>query len=210
MTPGLVPYITAREGEETDLLSSLCVRGPSSATRIGYRDEIPSDLGPRGELWGRCSQRIGPDRMPIGRPLWRQVHPARQRETMMKLRCQVCVAPARTAKGTLFLESAAVKAPAPGSALLTAHPPVCLPHARASVEQCAHFAQHGARVLLVRSAPLYGVMGTGYKLGLAGWQEVPGVDAPVPYGSPVIRAVLASQLVRELRDFTVVQLDELE
>lgn len=206
----LVPYITAREGEEA-AFADFCLRiGHDSRSRVGYRDETPSDLGPRGELWGRCSQSIGPDRMPVGRPLWSMVHPSRQRECMMKLRCQICVGPAKAADGYLFLESGVPGPPSPGSARLTAHPPVCLPHARASAEQCGHFAKHGLVALMVRSAPLYGVIGTPYQLSARGWRAMPADDTPVPYSDPAVSTVVASQLVRSLRDYTVVRLDELE
>ncbi|MER5892418.1 hypothetical protein [Streptomyces sp. NPDC001876] len=36
-----------------------------------------------------------------------------------------------------------------------------------------------------------------------------GDDTPVPYGSPDLQVLLASQLVRQLRDYSVVDLAEL-
>lgn len=210
MKPPLIPYITLREGEEpceTDALRAIFRRDGRHS--IGYWDQTIDDTGPGGELWGRCSQQIGDDRMPTGKPLWSMVHPSRQRECMSKFRCQVCVSSAKVAGGYLFLESAAGHPSEPGQPVLTAQPPVCLEHALAAAEQCAHLATHGHRALLARRAPIFGVIGTPYHWGTSGWQALPADDVPVPYGSEALRVLLASQLVRELRDYSVVDLAEL-
>lgn len=62
---------------------------------------------------------------------------------------------------------------------------------------------------MVRSAPLYGVIGTPYQWNGDEVQALAGDDAPVPYGDDALRWFLASQLVRVVRHFTVLDLDEL-
>ncbi|WP_327249868.1 hypothetical protein [Streptomyces sp. NBC_01320] len=203
----LVPYITAREGEEPE--SYLALRASfdgAGLSALGYWDESGEDRDPRGVLWGRCSQSIGLDGLPSGQPQWRLIHPARQRETMTLLNCQICAGPTRTAEGYPFLASAAEGDPRPGEP--TAQPPVCLAHMRVAVEQCPHL-QRGYTALMVRSAPLYGVIGTPYEWTAQGINALAGDDTPVPYRDPALKWFLASQLVRTLRDFTVVDLDDL-
>jgi hypothetical protein len=204
----VVPYITAREGEQSEHLSALRASfGGDGRARLGYWDETPQDRGPRGELWGRCSQRIAPDRLPQGRPAWRMVHPARQRETMERLLCQVCAGSTKVGDAHLFLES--TESPTPAKRILTAQPPVCPAHAAAAIHQCPHLLRNGHRALLVRHAPLYGVIGTPYQWSASGLQALPGDDEPLPYTSPMLPWYLASQLVRTIRDYTVVDLDDL-
>ncbi|MGW0776732.1 hypothetical protein ACWD01_24430 [Streptomyces sp. NPDC002835] len=203
----LVPYITSREGEDGELLAALRASfADDGRVRLGYWDETPDDRGPRGELWGRCSQNIGRDRLPQGRPQWRMVHPARQRETMMKLLCQVCVSPTRVRGAHLFLDTGPRLEP--GRRLLTAHPPLCLEHAAAAVEQCPNLRKNHT-ALLVHRAPLYGVIGTPYQWSASGLQALPGDDQPLTYTSPLLPWFLASQLVREIREHTVVDLRDL-
>ncbi|MFE7330316.1 hypothetical protein ACFU8W_36255 [Streptomyces sp. NPDC057565] len=205
----LVPYITAREGEEPE--SSLALRATfdrAGRSALGYWDESQGDRDPRGVLWGRCSQLIGPGGLPSGRPQWRLVHPARQRETMTRLHCQICAGPTRTPQGHPFLVHATEGVPRPGDILRTAQPPVCLAHLRLAVEQCPHL-QKGYTALMVRSAPLYGVIGTPYQWTTQGIRALPGDDTPIPYRTSELRWFLASQLVRCMQDFTVVDLDDL-
>ncbi|MGW0778305.1 hypothetical protein ACWD01_32810 [Streptomyces sp. NPDC002835] len=204
----LVPYITAREGEDGELLAALRASfGGDGRSRLGYWNETVEDRGPRGELWGRCSQNLGPDRLPQGRPSWRMVHPTRQRETMMKLLCQVCIGPTKVGDAHLFLDTARLTQP--NKPILTAHPPVCPTHAQAAVEQCPNL-RRGHTVLLVQRAPLYGVIGTPYQWSAGGLQALPGDDEPLPFTSPMLPWFLASQLVREIRDYTVVDLNDLD
>ncbi|MFE7243035.1 hypothetical protein [Streptomyces sp. NPDC057580] len=205
----LVPYITAREGEEPE--SHLALRATfdrAGRSALGYWDESAEDRDPRGVLWGRCSQLIGRDGLPSGRPRWRMIHPARQRETMTQLHCQICARPTRTPQGYPFLAPAAKDVPRPGDILRTAQPPVCLAHLRLAVEQCPHL-QKGYTALMVRSAPLYGVIGTPYQWTTQGIKALAGTDTPIPYRTAELRWFLASQLVRCLQDFTVVDLDGL-
>lgn len=203
----LVPYITSRDGEEPD--SQLALRAffdGAGRSALGYWDECREDRDQRGVLWSRCSQSIGVDGVPFGKPQWRLVHPARQRETMTQLRCQICAGPTRTPEGYPFLATATEGDLRPGEP--TAQPPVCLAHLRVAVEQCPHL-QKGYSALLVRSAPLCGVIGTPYEWTARGIKALPGDNTPVSYRDPALKWFLASQLVRTLTDFTVVDLDDL-
>ncbi|MPY32235.1 hypothetical protein FNH09_13360 [Streptomyces adustus] len=208
-TTRLVPYITGREGEHPDLLASLHgTQGPDGRLQLAYRNEQNGDRDLRGVLWGRCSQNIGPDNLPTGRPRWRMVHPSRQRECMEQLRCQVCAQPARTDHGYLFLAGPHEAQPA-GAGVRTAQPPVCVRHARTAAEQCPHL-QSRPTVFLTQSAPLSGVIGTPYQYTHGGLHALPTDDREaLPYGHPGLRWYLASQLVRRLRAYTVVSLDDL-
>lgn len=58
-------------------------------------------------------------------------------------------------------------------------------------------------------APLHGVIGTPYQWSAGGLQALPGNDEPLPYTSPMLPWFLASQLVREVREHTVVDLRDL-
>ncbi|WP_369228787.1 hypothetical protein AB5J56_00190 [Streptomyces sp. R21] len=206
----LVPYITAREGEEADSFLSLrAAFDRTGAARLGYWDETREDRDVRSVLWSRVSQSIGDDGLPAGEPKWRLVHPARQRETMLKLRCQVCVGDARTPDGILFLESKKDGVPTSSTTVRTAQPPVCRRHAHMAAKRCPYLAEHGSVALLAQSAPLYGVIGTPHAYSGNGVQVLAGNDVPVPYGDPALRWFLASQLVRTLRAFTVMDLDDL-
>jgi len=205
----IVPYITGREGEEADSLLSLCFRrGEDGQQRLSYIDEEPSDRDLRGVLWGRVSQSIGSDRLPTGKPLWKLVHPSRQREAMLLLRCQICIGQARTGAGTLFLETA--HPTGPSGPVKTAQPPVCIEHAQLAAERCQHLVREGHVALMATRSPLYGVIGTPYQYGSTGVEALPGNDTPIPYRDPRLRWFLASQLVRELREYEVVDLRDLK
>ncbi|MFF3332642.1 hypothetical protein ACFYWX_24300 [Streptomyces sp. NPDC002888] len=210
----LVPYITARHGEQADSLSNLSLRPGGKG--LFYLDERPRDRDERGVLWARCSQSRDGNEI-IGRPQWRDVHPSRQRECMEELRCQVCVGQSsRTALGYLFLATDQTDVPTDGwEGHLTAQPPLCLEHAKAAVEQCGHLVRTGAVALRVRVPRLYGVIGTLYRTGPDGQPEPVEFDGasastPLPYRQRRLTSwFLASQLVRELRGVTVVELDDL-
>ncbi|MEV6758401.1 hypothetical protein [Streptomyces sp. NPDC051214] len=207
---GVIPYITGREGEEADSFLSLRTAFDLKGnTRLGYWDETPEDRDVRGVLWARVSQSIGADRLPAGEPKWRLIHPSRQRECMLKLKCQVCVAPARTPEGILFLESKKQGIPTPSSTIRTAQPPLCRRHARMAAQRCPYLAEHGHVALLAQSARMYGVIGTPYAYTSKGIQALAADDVPIAYEDPALRWVLASQMLRTLRSFTVVDLNDL-
>lgn len=93
----IAPYITLRSDEESVPLSMLKAR---TGVRAGlyYLPEVVGDRDAQGVLWARCSQSRDGDRL-LGSPGWRKVHPARQRECMAYLQCQVCVRPASRRPG---------------------------------------------------------------------------------------------------------------
>ncbi len=206
----VVPYITAREGEEADSLLNLNVRiGPDRRPRLGYKDEAGPDRDLRGVLWARYSMSLGFAGQPTGNPRWRLVHPLRQRITMALLRCQVCTVPLKRSDGILFVETADDGDDYTGP-VKTAQPPVCLEHARMAARRCPRLRSQGHVALLATRFPLYGVIGTPYQYTADGIQPLAASDAPLPYDHPQIDWFLASQLAHELRDYEVVSLDEEE
>lgn len=201
----VVPYIAARSDEVGGAESELTVRRDGRG--LCYRQEEADDRDVCGALYGRVSISDG-----SGRPVFRDVHPRRQRECMEGLLCQVCARPASTTRGgTLFLarrrEPEEMRAGWPEDSL-TAQPPLCVPCARVSVERCHYLA--GRHVAIrARKVRRYGVFGTPYTAGPYGTVrplDDGGEGVTVPYGGPHVRWVLASQLVVELRRCTVVDL----
>jgi hypothetical protein len=210
-----VPYITSRVGEEA--CSALLLsprRGEDGRLQLAYLDEGPGDRDTRNVLWGRVSQNRGLDQFPEGSPQWKLVHPSRQRECMLFLRCQVCVQSAKGVTtvqrpdraGALFLETAG---PDLGRSIHTAQPPVCVEHAHEAAQRCRHLVREGHVALLATRFRLHGVLGTPYCWTPTGVRALPGSDDPVPYGDPRLRWFLASQLVRELTEYEVVNLADL-
>lgn len=131
----VVPYITAREGEEADFLLNLRMyRGPDGQPQLGYVDEDPRDRDLKGVLWARYSMSLDAFGNPHKMPRWRLVHPHRQRATMALLRCQVCTVQLQRKDGILFLETADGQADYDGP-VRTAQPPVCLEHARVAADR---------------------------------------------------------------------------
>lgn len=206
----VVPYITARRGEEAapEGMLSLLPNGGG----LCYLDEEPRDRDEQGVLWARCTQNWE-NGWPAGPPQWKNVHPSRQREAMTELRCQVCITrPAsRTPLGYLFLTTRrdATERADGAEGALSVQPPLCLEHALVATEQCPHVAL----AYRVRLPPLYGVLGTLYRTG-PDLRPIPAMvsdemkDKPLPYSERLLRPwFLASQLVRELRGVTVVDLD---
>ncbi|MFJ3825285.1 hypothetical protein [Streptomyces nodosus] len=205
--PRLIPYVTLREGEE-GAPNNLVIAGRGNQLRLFYADEEPDDRDVRGVLWARCSQTLRDERhMPTGRPRWRFMHPSRQRETMQALLCQVCVRPARTPLGYIFLEGPDDYT-GDEKLIVTAQPPVCARHVRAAVRLCPHLDGR-PHVFLVQGAPLYGVKGTVYGYSRDGVQAIASPEDSLPYGHPNLATFLASQLVRRLSSFRHVDLDEL-
>jgi hypothetical protein len=206
--PGLVPYITQRQGEEAAPANLVLHPVRGGGYRLSYLDEEPEDRDLRGVLWARCSfNPVDESGMPLGAPQWRMMHPARQRATMQALRCQVCHQPARTPLGYVFLAGPRDVDP-DGPLVLTNQPPVCPRHVRAAARLCPHLRED-PMVFLALSAPLYGVHGVLYGYGEDGVQVMASPDAPLPYGHPNLATFLASQLVRRLGSFRVVDLEEL-
>ncbi|MEU7278702.1 hypothetical protein AB0A69_07920 [Streptomyces sp. NPDC045431] len=207
--PRLVPYITLREGEENAPDNLVIDLDIPKWPRLRYLDETPLDRDPRGVLWGRCSQTIrSATNMPTGQPRWKFVHPSRQRETMLELRCQVCVQPAKTPLGWIFM-AGPQELGSESDLVITVQPPVCAKHVRPAALLCPHLDGQPL-IFLAQAAPLYGVHGTLY--GFSAEHGVHVVDTPehpLPYGHPNLPTFLASQLVRRLKAFQLITLDEL-
>ena len=205
--PALVPFITLREGEEAAPDNLVIVRH-QSGLRLYYRDEDPRDRDMRGVLVARCSfNAVDEHDQPTGKPRWKMMHPYRQMMCMQAMRCQVCQIPARTPLGYIFLAGPGEEDPTKPS-VITNQPPVCPKHARTAAKLCPHLDER-PMVFLATSFPLYGVHGTVYGLGANGVRVVAEPEEPLPYGHPNLPTFLASQLVRRLKSFRVVDLDEL-
>ncbi|WP_406190943.1 hypothetical protein OG331_50360 [Streptomyces sp. NBC_01017] len=206
--PGLVPYITQRLGEEA-APANLIIQRHSSGPRLYYRDEDPRDRPMRGILWARCGfNRVDGRGKPAGVPQWKFMHPYRQMLTMQSLRCQVCAEQARTRLGFIFLAGPEDEDPEQPT-IYTNQPPVCVKHARAAAALCPHLEKN-PMVLLARSAPLYGVHGTLYGVNAQGEVHVVASPGhPLPFGHPNIPTLLASQLIRRLSSFRVLDMEEL-
>jgi hypothetical protein len=189
----LVPYITEWSSEHYPSVP-VVARGRWG---IGYARERRGDRDHRGVLWTRITTAPG-----NGRPLFRRVHPLRQRRAMRQLLCQICGGPAdRNEQGVLWLLGEADKGWT-GSEV-TGQPPVCLPCALVASRACPHL-RGNALALRVRHAPIEGVSGILYRPGPNGPVRLG--PATLPYTDPRTRRLQAFQLMRGLYDCTVVDL----
>lgn len=194
----VAPYITAWSAEVEPPVTVVEVPGRG----IGYADETMADRDSHGVLWYRTPFRLGQ-----GRPVFGKVHPLRQRQTMRRLRCQVCAGPAdHTSDGVLWLlKDHRGDWPGWPNAMGVTEPPVCLSCVRVSVRLCPALRQ-GAVAVRARRFPLSGVHGGLYA---GGHTPVLVGDATVSYDNPAVRWVRAVSLARELRDCTIIEPDEL-
>ncbi|MFI9149484.1 hypothetical protein [Streptomyces sp. NPDC053367] len=207
--PRLVPYITLRDTEEMvpgTLVMDLAVPG---RPRLSYRDERAGDRDSQGVLWARYSETLKDVHgMPAGEPRQRLVHPARQRESMLGLKCAVCVAPARTPLGWIFLASPN-ELRSEDDLVLTVQPPVCGEHVRAAAASFPHL-EGRPLVYLSQCAPLHGVYGAVYGADAEhGLHVVDAAHRLLPYGHTQSAVFLAFQLVRRLTTFQLITVDEL-
>ncbi|MGW1802830.1 hypothetical protein ACWCQN_45110 [Streptomyces sp. NPDC001984] len=207
--PGLIPYVIQREGEEA-ALANLVIRAVAPGRqRLFYTDDDPRDRDLHGVLWARCSfSPVDEFKRPTGTPQWKLMHPFRQRITMQAMRCQVCAERARTPVGFVFLAGPGDLDP-DATPVLTNQPPVCATHVRAAARLCPHLADNPI-VFLARGASLYGVIGTIYGYGDHGVHVVAQPDAPLSYGHPNLSTCLASQLIRRLSSFRVLDMKDLQ
>jgi hypothetical protein len=190
-----VPFV-AVWSEETVSVNGLISRGG----RLAYRDETSEDRDPEGVLWARMSTRIGE-----GRPDFGGLHPARQRQAMLEMRCQVCGGPAsRTRTGWLFVMPRPRHDEAPRTwpegERMTA-PPVCEPCAAVAMLHCPHLRDPIA--IRARRVRPWGAFGGVFLPTPAGLVQLP-TDNVVPYRQEAARWCLASQLVVELTRCTVI------
>ncbi|WP_435224266.1 hypothetical protein [Streptomyces sp. Tue6028] len=203
-----VPYVVQREGEHPAPDNLIILEHAPGRYRLYYQDEDPRDRDLRGVLYARCEWNpVDEHRMPTGEPQWGFMHPHRQMMTMQALRCQVCTRPARTRLGFIFLAGPHDEDPAQ-TEILTNQPPVCARHVRTVAALCPHMEQQ-PMVFLAPSAPLYGVSGVLYGIDTSGVEVVARPDHALPYGHRNLPTFLASQMVRRLKSFRVLNVDEL-
>lgn len=197
--PDTVPYIAAWSGEQP--LARKVVYAPGGG--IAYADETRDDRDQHGVLWNARAVQHG-----SGRPMFGEVHPARQRVVMQHLLCQVC---GRAAdwddRGTLWLlEDNRGDWQGWPERLMTTHPPVCRPCAAKAVRECPHLIGKSVAVRVRASEPC-GVHGRVWSSSAFGHPVRTAVTDVVSFGTPAARWVLAGQLVRSLHGCTVVDLE---
>jgi hypothetical protein len=193
---GIVPYIASWSAERP-ARTPVVARGRRG---IGYRQERPGDRDAHGVLWTRYVRAPGE-----GKPRFGSVHPARQRQAMRRLLCQVCGAPAdRNEQGVLWLMGGEA-ARGWSAEELTGHPPVCLRCAGQARRVCPHLRRQGVLALRVRDAPVAGVFGKVYTPGSRGPTAIG--HAAMGFDDPRINWMQAYQLMRALNDWTEVDLD---
>ncbi|OEV11444.1 hypothetical protein AN218_13015 [Streptomyces nanshensis] len=191
--PQLVPYITQWSGERAPKSELVIRRG-----RLAFADERPYDRDSNGVLWSRVPSQPGK-----GKPEFGKVHALRQRNAMERLLCQVCGKAAdRNQDGILWLLGEAPDSSG-DSGVLTAHPPLCLPCAHASVSACPHLRREYI-ALRVSRLERAGVRGALFQP--SGSQPVAVDVGGVAFDDPLIRWVRAGQLLVYLTDFRVIDL----
>ncbi len=192
----VVPYIAAWSTERPTR-QPLVARGSG----IGYTDEHPYDRDAHGVLWMRAPSSRG-----RGRPEFGKVHPLRQRRAMRGLLCQVCGEAAdRNEQGVLWLlRDERGSEPGWPEGVGATHPPVCVPCAVKSTQLCPHLRGRFLAVR-VRESAVCGVYGVRYRPGRFGVEPEP-EGVIVEYGDAAARWAWASQLVRELRGCSSVDL----
>ena len=136
-----------------------------------------------------------------------QVHPMRQRRTMQRLLCQVCAGPAdRTEDGVLWLlKDHRDDWPSWPDGMGVTEPPVCVSCVRVSLRVCPALRK-GAAVVRAGGFVAAGVYGILYR---SDPQLMATGAATVTFEDPAIRWVRAVNLVRELRDCTIIPLTDL-
>lgn len=198
----VVPYIGSWTGEERP--EPRIIRRRQGG--IAYADETLLDRDDWGVLWTRTTARIG-----VGRPLFKQLHPRRQRRAMLDLLCQVCAQPAdHTDHGSLWLLPGSKIREGEGlTSILTIYPPLCSACARISVSMCPALRQ-GYALLRARSR-VVGVTGVVFRPVYPFPRLVIDDDYPdvVSFDDPMLAWTLACQLARELVDVTVIDLEDL-
>lgn len=197
--PDTVPYIAAWSGEKP--LTRKVVYGPRGG--VAYADETRDDRDQHGVLWNARAVQQG-----SGRPIFGDVHPARQRVVMQHRLCQVC---GRAAdwddRGMLWLlENNRGDWKDWPERLMTTHPPVCLPCAGKTVQMCPHLIGRSVAVR-VRESEVCAVYGRMWSSSAFGHPVRTAVKDVVPLGSAAARWVIAGQLIRSLHGCTVVDLE---
>src|SRR5690606_35804514 len=154
---------------------------------VYYSAEIPHDRDPAGGGWGRQTSRRGQ-----GKPMGCKVHAGRQRRAVMKAPGQACAAPSDTnPEGTLWvLVGNEARHWNEHGYTLTGNPPICAACVPVAQGLCPAVRRHHA-VVRARRAEAWGVAGA-----LVGTDDRP----ELPYGHPVLRMVLAMQMLVFIAD----------
>jgi hypothetical protein len=194
----IAPYITSWSAEQ-DLPSKLVER---QGFGISYADELFGDRDEKGVLWQRAALRHE-----VGRPEFGKVHPSRQRRAMRKLLCQVCARPAdRNEDGVLWLlRNYRDDWPGWPDGMACTEPPVCVPCVALSLRLCPAL-RRGAVAVRVRQFEVAGVRGALYRSGPVAPIAVEAAN--LSYDDPDVHWLVASALIRELRDCTIVSFEE--
>lgn len=194
----IAPYVTTWSTEQD--LPYRVVERPGDG--IGFSDETLGDRDSRGVLWHRAAVRHG-----VGRPEFGKVHPLRQRRAMRKLLCQVCAGPAdRNNDGVLWLlRNHRDDWPGWPDGMACTEPPVCMPCVAVSLRSCPAL-RRGAAAVRVRQFDVVGVRGALYRRGPIAPLAVEAAN--LAYDDPDVRWLVASALIRELRDCTIVPVEE--
>jgi hypothetical protein len=193
---GPVPYV-ARWSAEVDLEAPLV----ETANGLAYADELSVDRDDHRVLWSRVATRPG-----VGEPIYRELHPLRQRRAMRRLLCQVCAGPAdQNDQGALWLiQDQRGQWPNWPEGAHNTQPPLCRRCARISVKTCP-WLRDGYVAVRARSF-LSGASGGLYRTGGPSARPVQASVTNVPYDDPRIRWLQADQLERDLYDCTFVEL----
>jgi hypothetical protein len=193
----VVPYIGAWTGEAN--CPTYVVRRPDKG--IGYTDETLLDRDEWGVLWTRIGSRVG-----VGNPLFKKLHPVRQRRAMRRLLCQVCAQPAdHTEEGSLWLVPADERNSGP-EGMTTIQSPLCVGCARISVRMCPAL-RTGAMAVRAHSW-VRGVNGVVFEpAGRYPGLSVTDRGEVIAYGDPEVAWVQAVLLARSLYDAAIVDLD---
>jgi hypothetical protein len=196
---GPVPYV-ARWSAEKVLDAPLV----ETMAGIAYANELSVDRDQYGLLWSRITSRQG-----VGEPLYRQMHPLRQRRAMQRLLCQVCARPAdHNEQGTLWLiQDQRGQWPGWPEQAQNTHPPLCLRCAAISVKSCP-WLKLGYVAVRAKSF-VSGAWGGLYRTGWPDRRPLLADTATLQFGNPRLHWLQADQLTRELVDCTVVELDQL-
>lgn len=197
--PRVVPYVVPWSGEPVGPERELTVEYHRGRPRLAYTVPRSTDRDRAGVLWVREAHAPG-----TGQPAFGQMHVQRQYACMYALKCQVCGETAsRNQDGYLFLDWADPDDPSWPEGTLTGQPPVCEKCARLATRLCPHATHFVA--LRVRLPRLWGVAGTAYTWTDEGWVSNKDIPA-LRYGDERLNAVVASQLVRQLRKVKVADL----
>jgi len=167
---------------------------------IGYADEMLADRDQHGVLWQRRLSRPC-----LGRPVFGQVHPVRQRRTMQRLLCSICAGPPDiTEAGVLWLiRDYRDDWPGWPDGMGVTEPPVCLSCARYSVRACPALRM-GYVAVRAGQSTVAGVYGARYQAGHP--HPVAVEHTTVAFDDPAIRWIQAAQLVREITQCTIIDL----